>query len=208
MARILNSWRVRELSGASRRLHLHFWHKPVEVLGEGGRVVGMRFERTEAVDPGVIDGAVRGTGEFVEYPLQAVYRAIGYFGSELPEVPFDDKHGVILNQGGRVVSDSGAAVPGLYATGWIKRGPVGLIGHTKSDALETITNLVADLEGLAEPTTGTADLLAKLTARGVKFTDWQGWLKLDAHERMLGETEGRERIKVVDRDAQVFVSNR
>ncbi|MEY4986079.1 MAG: hypothetical protein RLZZ359_965, partial [Actinomycetota bacterium] len=205
MARVLNSWRERESTGASRRLHLHFWHKPVEVLGANGKVTGIKFERTCPVGN---EGAVEGTGEFVEYPMQAVYRAIGYFGSELPGVPFDAKHGVIKNDGGRVIDESGAQVPGLYATGWIKRGPVGLIGHTKSDALETITNLVADLEGLAEPTAGTEDLLAKLTARGVKFTDWQGWLKLDAHERMLGETEGRERIKVVDRDAQVFVSNR
>ncbi len=205
MARVLNSWRERESTGASRRLHLHFWHKPVEVLGADGKVTGIKFERTRPVGN---EGAVEGTGEFVEYPMQAVYRAIGYFGSELPGVPFDAKHGVIKNDGGRVIDESGAQVSGLYATGWIKRGPVGLIGHTKSDALETITNLVADLEGLAEPTAGTEDLLAKLTARGVKFTDWQGWLKLDAHERMLGETEGRERIKVVDRDAQVFVSNR
>ncbi len=205
MARVLNSWRERESTGASRRLHLHFWHKPVEVLGADGKVTGMKFERTRPVGN---EGAVEGTGEFVEYPMQAVYRAIGYFGSELPGVPFDAKHGVIKNDGGRVIDESGAQVSGLYATGWIKRGPVGLIGHTKSDALETITNLVADLEGLAEPTAGSAQLLAELTARGVKFTDWQGWLKLDAHERMLGETEGRERIKVVDRDAQVFVSNR
>jgi ferredoxin--NADP+ reductase len=205
MARVLNSWRERELTGASRRLHLHFWHKPVEVLGADGKVTGIKFERTRPVGN---EGAVEGTGEFVEYPMQAVYRAIGYFGSELPGVPFDAKHGVINNDGGRVIDESGAQVPGLYATGWIKRGPVGLIGHTKSDALETITNLVADLDGLAEPTAGSAELLAELTARGVQFTDWQGWLKLDAHERMLGETEGRERIKVVDRDAQVFVSNR
>lgn len=205
MARVLNSWRERELTGASRRLHLHFWHNPVEIIGEGGKVTGMKFERTRPVGNA---GAVEATGEFVEYPLQAVYRAIGYFGSALPEVPFDSKHGVISNDGGRVIDESGAQVPGLYATGWIKRGPVGLIGHTKSDALETITNLVADVDGLVDPTSGTAELLAELTARGVEFTTWAGWLKLDAHERMLGETEGRERIKVVDREAQVFVSNR
>lgn len=205
MARVLNSWRERELTGASRRLHLHFWHNPVEILGANGKVVGMKFERTRPVGT---EGKVEGTGEFVEYPLQAIYRAVGYFGSALPDVPFDAKYGVIKNDGGRVVDEAGAQVPGLYATGWIKRGPVGLIGHTKSDALETVTNLVADVDGLTEPTAGTDELLAELTARGVQYTTWEGWLKLDAHERMLGETEGRERIKVVDRDAQVFVSNR
>ena len=119
-------------TGAKRRLHLHFFSSPVEVIGEDGKVVGFKIERTKLDGK----GGVVGTGEFREFPVQAVYRAVGYFGSELPEVPYDGKYGVIPNDGGRVA-------PGIYATGWIKRGPVGLIGHTKSDALETITNPVS-----------------------------------------------------------------
>ena len=94
------------------------------------------------------NGGIIGTGEYVDYPVQAVYRAIGYFGSELPEIGYDDKRGVITNVEGRVVDENGEVVPGLYASGWIKRGPVGLIGSTKSDALRTITHL---LEGPREP---------------------------------------------------------
>ena len=214
MVRILNGWREEQAeraaagNSASRRLHLHFFASPVEILGSDGKVTGIKFERT-ALNA---DGAtVHGTGEFVEYSVGAVYRAIGYFGSELPDVPFDSKHGVIRNQGGRVVDESGAQQPGLYATGWIKRGPVGLIGHTKSDASETIENLLADADARAEPTLGNTDaLLAALTARGVEFTDWAGWLKLDAHERALGAADEspveRERVKVVARDEQVRIS--
>lgn len=184
MARIMESWRDRELTGATRRLHLHFYSTPVEILGED-KVTGIKFERT-------------GTGTFFEQEVQAVYRAIGYFGSALPEVPFDEKLGVITNQGGRVAD-------GIYATGWIKRGPVGLIGHTKSDATETIENLVADIPNLKDPVAPGA-VLETLSARGVKYTDWQGWLKLDAYEQSLGEKENRERIKIVDRDEQVRIS--
>ena len=184
MARIMESWRERELTGASRRLHLHFYSTPVEILGDD-KVSGIKFERT-------------GTGEFFEHEVQAVYRAIGYFGSALPDVPFDEKLGVIANEGGRVAH-------GIYATGWIKRGPVGLIGHTKSDATETIENLVADIPNLTAPT-ATESLISVLDARGVKYTDWSGWLKLDAHEQALGEKENRERVKVVDRDEQVRIS--
>lgn len=184
MARILESWRGRQLTGASRRLHLHFYSTPVEILGDE-KVTGIKFERT-------------GTGTYFEHEVQAVYRAIGYFGSELPEVPFDDKHGVITNQGGRVAD-------GVYATGWIKRGPVGLIGHTKSDATETIENLVADIPNLKTPQKPN-QILETLNQRGVQYTDWQGWLKLDAHEQSLGEKVNRERIKVVDRDEQVRIS--
>jgi ferredoxin--NADP+ reductase len=214
MARIIEGWRERQAERAadaptaSRRLHLHFFSSPVEILGTDGKVSGIKFERT-ALNP---DGAsVSGTGEFVEYPVEAVYRAIGYFGSELPDVPFDDKYGVIRNQGGRVVDASGAQQQGLYATGWIKRGPVGLIGHTKSDASETIENLLADIDSLVDPSNESTDaLLAELTARGVEYTTWAGWLQLDAHERSLGEADQspvqRERVKVVARDEQVRIS--
>ncbi len=208
MARIIEGWREEEPKGASRRLHLHFFSSPTEILGDG-KVEGIKFERTELNPDG---SSVHGTGKFVEFPVQAVYRAIGYFGSELPEVPFDDKYGVIRNQGGRVVDDSGDQVQGLYATGWIKRGPVGLIGHTKSDATETIENLVADVDQLADPAVADTDaVLAELKARGVEYTTWAGWLKLNEHEIALGAADEshveRERVKVVDREEQVRVSN-
>ncbi|MEO0024932.1 MAG: hypothetical protein RL196_1373 [Actinomycetota bacterium] len=207
MARIMNEWRERELTGASRRLHLHFYHSPVAILGEDGKVVGMRFERNRPIG----DGAVEGTGEMRDFDVKAVYRAIGYFGSELPEVPFDDKHGVIRNVGGRVVDENGAQVAGLYATGWIKRGPVGLIGHTKSDALETIENLLADIDSLVEPVSANSATV-ELEARGVQFTNWHGWLKLNAHEIALGAADAsnveRERVKVVSREEQVEISKR
>ncbi|MEY4367684.1 MAG: hypothetical protein RLZ28_1099 [Actinomycetota bacterium] len=205
MARVLNEWRERELTGASRRLHLHFYHSPVEILGAEGTVVGIRFERTRPLE----GGAVEGTGEHRDYEVQAVYRAIGYFGSALPEVPFDSKYGVIRNLGGRVINEDGTAVPGVYATGWIKRGPVGLIGHTKSDALETIENLLADLDQLVAPRSSESATV-DLEARGVKFTTWQGWLKLNQHELDLGAADQssvqRERVKVVSREEQVAIS--
>lgn len=182
-------------TGAARRLHLHFFSAPVEVLGEDGKVVGLRIERTE------LDGTgnVKPTGEFRDFDVQAVYRAVGYFGSELQQIPYDSKHGVIPNDGGRVLEGE-SVIPGVYATGWIKRGPVGLIGHTKSDALETINNLIADRETWWQPSNADeAAVVALLNERGVDFVGWPEWLLIDARERELGEAEGRERIKLVDR---------
>ncbi|MCO7203340.1 FAD-dependent oxidoreductase [Microbacterium sp. CnD16-F] len=210
MLRILESWRTRESTGASRRLHLHFYHSPVEVLGDA-RVEGLRFERTEPVG----DGRVRGTGAFRDYAVQQVYRAVGYYGTPVVDAPFDEKAGVVSNVEGRVTdaSTTGDAdapvIPGLYATGWIKRGPVGLIGHTKSDAMETIAHLVADVEAgrLVAPTLD-EDVLDLLDEREVAYTTWDGWLALDAHERSLGaeHVHTRERVKVVPRDEQVGIS--
>jgi len=202
--RTFQAWRTRGTTGASRRLHLHFWHAPVAVLGDE-RVEAVRFERT-AVDA---EGVVRGTGELRDIPVQAVYRAVGYYGTPVVDAPFDTARGVIPNAEGRVVDGDAATIAGLYATGWIKRGPVGLIGHTKSDAMETIAHLVAD--ATAGVLTGPAvqgDVVELLDERDVAYTTWDGWLALDAHERELGASHEhtRERVKVVPRDQQVEIS--
>jgi ferredoxin--NADP+ reductase len=191
-----------EPTGAPHQIHIHMMQNPVEVLGEDGNVVAIRTERTEYNG----DGSVHGTGEFVETPVQAVYRAVGYLSSPLPDVPFDDGAGVIPNEGGRVVED-GEPFSGVYVTGWIKRGPVGLIGHTKSDAKETIEHLLADVDALPAPeVAGPEAIVEHLESRGVEYTTEAGWALLDAHEMSLGEPHGRERIKVVPREEMVRVS--
>jgi ferredoxin--NADP+ reductase len=195
-----------EPTGAPHQIHIHMMQNPVEILGETGpdgpRVVGIRTERTEYNG----DGSVHGTGEYVDTPVQAVYRAVGYLSTALPDVPFDQSNGVIPNDGGRVLDD-GEPIPGVYVTGWIKRGPVGLIGHTKSDAKETIEHLLADLDSIPVPEAGAADAIVEhLESRGVEFTTEAGWALLDAHELSLGESSGRERIKVVPREEMIRIS--
>ena len=202
--RIFTQWRARETGTASRRLHLHFYAKPVEVLtDDAGRVSGCRYERTEP------DGAggVRGTGELREVEVQAVYRAVGYFGSPLDGIPFDERHGVIPNHEGQVLGDDNRQLPGVYATGWIKRGPVGLIGHTKSDAMETIQHLVVDQASWWNPADpDEQSVVDLLDERGVLYTNLDGWHRLDAHEVALGKPQGRERVKVVPRDEMIRIS--
>ena len=186
-----------------RRLHLHFFHSPVEVVGENGKVSAVRFEKTK------LDGTgnVVGTGEMVEYPVQAVYRAVGYFGSEIDGIPFDRKYGVIANQEGRVVDSAGLHIPGVYCTGWIKRGPVGLIGHTKADAIETIGHLIEDQGSWWKPSEpDEAQILNTLRQRGVDFMDWSQWLRVDFEEKQQGQKRGRERLKLHDRKQMMAIS--
>jgi ferredoxin--NADP+ reductase len=204
--KVLNQWRERPVGSASRRLHLHFWAKPLEIVDDGtGRVGAIRYERTK---PDAAGGVV-GTGEIREIPIQALYRAVGYFGSPLDGIPFDDHHGVIPNHEGQVLDDSNNVIPGVYATGWIKRGPVGLIGHTKSDAMETLSHLVRDQANWWAPAEPAEDAVpAMLESRGVAFTDLEGWHKLDQHELALGEADAhpRLRVKVVPRDEMIEIS--
>ncbi|MFP5020343.1 FAD-dependent oxidoreductase [Pseudonocardia phyllosphaerae] len=197
VVKILQEWALRDPRGEKRRIHLHFFSKPAEVLGTD-HVEGLRIERTEYDGT----GNVRGTGEFVDYPVGAVYRAVGYTGSELAEIPFDHGRGVIPHEAGRVQD-----LPGVYAVGWIKRGPVGLIGHTKSCASETVKSLLADVDQLPRAAKPELDAIPELLdERGVEFTTWDGWLALDKHERSLGEDRGRERMKVIPREDMVRVS--
>jgi ferredoxin--NADP+ reductase len=197
MVNTLESHRGKETTGATKRLHLHFFSSPKEIAGEDGKVVAIKIERTELDG----NGGVTGTGEIREFPVQAVYRAVGYFGSELDSIPFDHKHGVITNDAGRVLDDSGKHIPGIYATGWIKRGPIGLIGHTKSDAMETIACVLADRDTWWDPAHADEDdVVQLLTSKGVQFLGWPEWLKIDATEKALGAAQDRERVKLVDRE--------
>lgn len=203
VVKTLQEWAIRDQGDRPKRLHLHFLHSPAEVVGSEGKVTGLRTERTELTG----DGNVRGTGEFHDWDVQAVYRAVGYLSSHLPEIPFDHNTGTVPNQAGRVLDIDEDQVPGVYVTGWIKRGPVGLIGHTKGDAAETIASLLADADSLATPAVDDPDaILDFLSERGVPFTTWEGWGKLDAHEKSLGVPHGRERVKVVERDEMTQIS--
>jgi ferredoxin--NADP+ reductase len=197
----LNAWVGKDPTGKPHRLHLHFLEQPVEVLGSDG-VEGLRTEHMELTG----DGSVRGTGEFTDWPVQAVYRAVGYRSTQLPDLPFDHVNHVITNQAGRVLDLDGRQMPGVYVTGWIKRGPIGLIGHTKSDAAETVRALLEDVAAGARPAPEEHDVTYHLRERGCSFTTRQGWDLLDAHEIGLGEPHGRARVKVVDRDEMLRVS--
>ena len=197
-----DQWRQRDVGTRSRRLHLHFYAKPLEVLG-GTHVESFRYERTTP------DGAggVVGTGEVREIPVQAIYRAVGYFGSPLSGIPFDSRHGVIPNHEGQVLDDDNNIVPGVYATGWIKRGPVGLIGHTKSDAMETVRHLVNDQASWWAPVAPEESAITELLeSRGVTYTNLEGWHRLDATELEHGAARGRERVKIVPREDMMRVS--
>ena len=198
----LEQYAMRDPQGAPHKLYIHFFESPVEILGENGKVVGLKTERMEFDG----NGGIRGTGTFNTWPVQAVYRAVGYRSYPVTGVPFDDLNAVIPNDGGHVLDADGTIVPGLYTTGWIKRGPVGLIGNTKSDAKETTEMLLADYAAgtLTDPTEPAIDaILSFLKAKEIPYTTWDGWHRLDNAERALGAPEGRERKKIVEWDDMV-----
>jgi ferredoxin--NADP+ reductase len=180
---------------------LHFNTSPV-AIGGNARVEEITVVRNRLEPDG--RGGVRpvATDETATLPVGLVFRSVGYRGRPLADVPFDERRGVVANVEGRVIEEPGgtAPVPGLYAAGWIKRGPQGVIGTNKSCATDTVRQLLADVDAGAVPDVdpGMSSVDALLRERGVVVTDWADWQRLDAEEKRRGEASGRPRVKITD----------
>ncbi|MGH3072337.1 MAG: FAD-dependent oxidoreductase [Gaiellaceae bacterium] len=179
----LRAYAAREPEGKPRAIRLRFLSSPTAILGED-EVEGIELVRNE-----LVEGRAVATDERETVPCGVVFRSVGYRGVGLPGVPFDERSGTIPNERGRVE-------PGLYAAGWIKRGPSGVIGTNKKDATETVELLLEDARAgkLGRGSEGTLEQL--LQERGVEAVLYAGWEAIDRAERAAGEPHGRPRIKL------------
>ncbi|QFP76633.1 FAD-dependent oxidoreductase [Deinococcus sp. AJ005] len=187
---VIRDFAGRTPEGKPRRIHLRFLVSPVEILGdENGNVSGLKIERN-TLDA---SGNAVGTGETEVLPVQMVLRSVGYRGVALPGVPFDEKLGIIPNTEGRVEGRTGE-----YTSGWIKRGPSGVIGTNRKDSTDTVAHLIADAEALPPAAKASrADIDALLQERDVDVYTFADWQALDTHEQAQGQAQGRPRAKVV-----------
>ena len=193
---VLQEWAARPLSGASKRITFHFWSRPTMIVGDD-RVTAVEIERT-MIDS---NGYVVGRGGGTTLPADLVVRSVGYRGLPLADIPFDDSTGRVPHAEGRVIRD-GEFSPDEYVTGWIKRGPTGVIGTNKSDAVETVTSLMADVRNGAVKTNGrSGDLDRLLAQRGIRPLGMPAWHRIDAAELKLGASHGRLRTTLAHRRA-------
>jgi ferredoxin/flavodoxin---NADP+ reductase len=187
--------------GARRRIRLRFLRSPVAIRGSD-HVEAIEIQRNEIArrDDGTLRArAVDEDTETIECGL--VLRSVGYRAVPLPDVPFDEQYFVLPNEAGRVVGTDGEVLPGVYAVGWIKRGPTGILGTNKRDAEETVSALVEDLrsDALPQPARPGRDALdALLAERKPEHVTVEGWRAIDAHERT--RAEHRPRVKLTSRD--------
>jgi ferredoxin--NADP+ reductase len=210
---ILQDYAQREPQGKSHRIELRFLRSPLEVLGEGegGAVSGLRVMRNR-IQPdasGALRAVATGEEEVIECGL--VVRSIGYRGRPLPGVPFDERRGLIRNEGGRVTDEEGKPIPGEYAVGWIKRGPSGVIGTNKKDAADTVARLLEDREAgrLNEPAKPDVEEIESwLRGRVAGLVTWRGWEAIDRHETRLGEPHSRPRVKLVRVPEMIAIAER
>ncbi len=198
---VLRGFADRPARGLSRRVAFRFLYSPrsIESDASGERVAAITMERNELIERQDGSLASVGTGALERWPAQLVLRSVGYHGSPMPGAPFDEQRGVIPNELGRVLDrHAGAPVPGLYTAGWIKRGPNGVIGTNKADAMETVATLLTDdLPSPSDPRPEAIEHL--LHRRGVDTIDFEQWRRIDRLELTLGKEQGRPRVKLVSR---------
>jgi ferredoxin--NADP+ reductase len=217
---ILRDYAQRTPTPGRKRVVLRFLLSPSAlVAGEDGALAAVELVHNELVadDSGAL--RARATEERETIPAGLVFRAIGYRGIPLPGVPFDERRGVIPNEGGRIVhADSRERQAGEYVVGWIKRGPSGVIGTNKKDAQETVDAILADLgagtdatsngsSGSLHPSTPDAQALERLLReRQPDVITYEGWSEIDRHERALGEQSGRPRVKLTSIEEMLRVA--
>jgi ferredoxin--NADP+ reductase len=191
---VFQEWAARQPSDASKRISFHFWTRPTMIVGSD-HVSAVEIERTMINS----EGYVVGLGGRQTLAADLVVRSVGYRGLPLLGVPFDDSTARVPHAEGRVIRDGGFS-PDEYVTGWIKRGPTGVIGTNKSDAVETVTSLLADVHDGAIKAHGRSGRLDRLlTERGVRPLDMPAWRRIDAAEIELGARHGRLRTTLAHR---------
>jgi len=201
---IIQDYAARPKTGKPITVRFRFLASPIELLGdEHGHVRAVKIERNEIVAREDGSLAARGTGTSEEIAAQLVFRSIGYTGVPVAGIPFDERRGLIRNEAGRVCDADGAQQIGEYVSGWIKRGPSGVIGTNKKDSQDTVDKIVEDATAgrLNEPASD--DIEAMIAAHCPHAVTWEGWQAIDAIETAAGEasTPGRPRVKLTEWEA-------
>ncbi|MFC7446785.1 FAD-dependent oxidoreductase [Rhodococcus daqingensis] len=192
----------------NKRIVFRYLASPTAVLGTD-HVEAVTVVHNELVAGADGSLSARPTEHSETLDASLVLRSIGYRGRPLEGVPFDERRGTIPNDHGRVLeSVDGAPVNGVYVTGWIKRGPSGVIGTNKACAKETVRGLLEDFQSgsLSRPVGSRKELTKLIAQRQPARIDHRGWQAIDAAERARGAASGRPRVKITDIDEMLGAS--
>ena len=192
------SYASQEPQGKARQIHFRFFTSPVEILGKNGRVDGVRIEANELrpTESGYLNA--HGTGNFQTIEAGLVLQSVGYRGVPLDGVPFDERRGIFPNEAGRLIhAETNEPIPNEYVVGWAKRGPNGVIGTNKPDAVETVQCMIADMDrNNSEPKRNAESILALLDERHIAYVTKDDWQMIDRYEIEQGKQQGRPRVKL------------
>lgn len=206
---VLNGFLNGTNPSAARTCEIRFLVSPTELIAaDDGGVGSMRVVRNEIVTSSSGRLSSKSTDQTFTWPVGLVFRSVGYRGEALPDIPFREDWGVIRNEKGRIMQESGEPLLGCYTGGWIKRGPSGVIGTNKPDAVETVECMLEDLSMGKHFTPGPSDISDLLKTRQAAIFSYEDWLALDAIETEKGEKQGRPRVKFTSCDEMIEALNK
>lgn len=189
---------------AGRRILCRFLVSPLRLIGEEGRLTAVEIEHNELAADDSGTPRPRATGKTETLAADLIFKAVGYRGLPIPGVPFHERWGILPNDEGRILdAENGSPLPGLYAVGWAKRGPTGLIGTNSPDSQATVQKMLEDAAVMERPLDSEKEpkaIVERLKAKGVDFVTFEDWQRLDAEETRLGEAKGKIREKLTSLD--------
>lgn len=185
--KVVREWAERAYVDTPKAIYFKFYSTPLAYSEQDSELI---VERMRILP----DGTIQPSGELERIPADLVIRSVGYKGAHLPGVPFDSAKSVIPSEGGKVIGAERS-----YVAGWIKRGPSGIIGTNKKDAVATVATLMADLSNQPSGAQAPDYVVSLLKDRGVQYVDVSGWKRIDAAERELGSLSGKERTTIHER---------
>jgi len=194
--KVMQELAEKETGSKSKRIEIRFFQSPSNIIGKD-HVEALECEEVTLEGDAFNQRAIP-TGKTITIPCGLLFRSIGYKGVGIEGLPFDDKRGVIPNEKGSVTDTNGNKVTGLYTSGWIKRGPSGVLGTNKPCSTETVSTLLEDIDQLIDcPTPSTDAILELLKSRSVEFVTYQDWQVIDEKELSRGEAVGKPREKFI-----------
>ncbi|KAF9423481.1 hypothetical protein BGZ94_008266 [Podila epigama] len=186
---------------------LHFLRSPVGFKGDGPdhssgalKSIELGINRLE----GEADNRrATPTGATDELECGLAFRSIGYKSVGIQGVPFDARKGIVPNKDGKIIDKDSNVVPGLYAAGWLKRGPIGVIVSTMADAYQTADVIISDWkngQAMLNTKNNDASIMDVLRSKGHRVVTYKDWKKVEQKEFERGAKLGKPREKYLTVD--------
>ena len=201
----LKSLKNEESNKNSKTIHIMFYSSPIEIIEKDGVISKVKFEKNR-LEGNAGTQKAHPTGETFEISCDLLFRSIGYRGVPFKGLPFDDRTGTIPNEKGQVIQLDGSKIANVFVTGWIKRGPSGVIGTNRSDSIETVETCLQIID--QSTIENNEDIENVLIQKNIQFLSYADWKIIDQYEIEQGEKVGKPREKLTSIDQILAILNK
>lgn len=178
------------------QISIDFMLNPKHFMGES-RLNGICFEKTH-LEGLPFKQICKSLNQEVEVPCGLAFTSVGFKGALLEKLTLNEPKRTLAHQDSRLIDSAGIVHEGLYAAGWIKRGPQGVIGTNRECAQHTVDHILNDVPTLnRHDGEGKAGLQKLLNQKNIRYVTFDDWKVIDKKEIENGQALGKPREKFV-----------